>query len=149
MPITLKKPRVATQVETEFSPVSDLIERVGELAPEAEKIMAKIKKLDVELKPYKAALKELVTAISALPHDPDLVGSEISPNFVAEFGKASNKRDIKDLAKAREFLGDELFMTLASVKLGDLDAYLTPPQLKEVLEESHGDRKVTVKPRQP
>lgn len=149
MAIVLKKQkRVEKQVDqTQYSVISDLIEQAGALKPEADKIIAKIDALKKQLDPYTKAMGKLADAVKELGLDPAVEAQEISPNFVARIGKCSKKREVKDMAKVRELLGDEVFLFLAKVNLGDLDAYLTPPQLTQVIEEGYSEsRKVTVEP---
>ena len=66
---------------------------------------------------------------------------------VAEIGKRSKTRTITETGKEKltEFLSEEDFFKLANFKLGDLDAYLTPVQQKQVIKTEDGDRSFTVK----
>lgn len=61
---------------------------------------------------------------------------------------SKNNRTIKSLTKAREFLTEEVFMQVAKVSISDLEKYLTPSQLEQVLEFDTGfsaKRKITAK----
>lgn len=147
MPITLvkKKPVLETPaLSPELQEIVELIDKVGPLQEQAEEIAKRIKTENERLKPYKAALKELQEKIDALELDPDQPMEQLANVFRLEAGAMGNSREIKDMEKVKKFLGPKLFMQLASVKLGDLDKYLTPPQLEEVLETNRTSRSVKV-----
>ena len=57
---------------------------------------------------------------------------------------ASSARSARSSTWVKEFLGDDLFMQLATVRLGDIDDYLTPLQKAEVIEEGRIARKYKI-----
>jgi len=62
-----------------------------------------------------------------------------------KIGAKTKVRKVSDIYKIKAMLGEQAFMSLVSLKLGDLDDYLTPEQRAEVLTESFsGARKITV-----
>lgn len=116
-----------------LSDFATAIDKVGRLAAEAEPIQKQIKELQAKLKPLSEAEKELQVLIDDLEVGDDATGSEIGAEFVAEYKARGSSRSISDLSKVREYLGEETFMELASLKLGDVDAYLTPPQKEQCI----------------
>ena len=93
-----------------------------------------------KLKPYKKALAELQEKIDELEADDDATLEELGGVFRLELGRKGTSRRIADTQKLRELMGDELFFQCATVTLKDVDAYLTPPQRAEVLEETRTGR---------
>lgn len=145
--LTKKKPEVA--IAFDQAAQTDLekqIDLVGALQEDAAKVAAKIKKLNEELKPFKDAMKALEAMVSEMDGDPDQVLEEAGSRFRLEAGKKSTSRSIKDMARVREIMGDELFMTVVDVKLKDIDDYLTPPQKEEVLSSERTTRSIKVLP---
>jgi hypothetical protein len=128
--------------------LSDLaleIDNLGEQTLKAEPILKKIKELTAELKPWKdaeAALKAKVDALEADDDADDIV--EKGAKFEITIGKKGSSRSIKDMALTKKLLGNELFMKLATVKLGDLDQYMTLPQRAQVIETSRTARSYKV-----
>ena len=99
----------------------------------------------MKLKPFADARKALEAKVDALPIDDDCADHvEKGAIFEATIGKRGKARAIKDMARVKKLMGAELFMKLATVKLGDIDAYLTPPEKAEVLEESRTAHSVKV-----
>ncbi len=140
-----------TKVKSQAEPIELLselaaeIDLFGQLAEEAQPILAEITALQLKLKPMADAKKALEAKIDALDVDDDCEGHvEKGAIFEATVGKRGKSREIKDLAKVKKLIGVELFMKLATVKLGDIDNYLTPPQKAEVLKESRTAHSVKV-----
>lgn len=144
--LTKKKPVVeeVPALAPELQEIVELIDRIGPLQEEAELIAARIKQETERLKPYKDAMKELQTKVDALETDPDQPLEQLAKVFRMEAGAKGTSRSIKDLEKIKKFLGNKTFMELATVKLGDLDKYLTPPQLAEVLTYEHSSRGIRI-----
>lgn len=71
-------------------------------------------------------------------------------HHVVEFSPNSKQRIITDIKKAREALGDELFMNLVKLSLTDMDKYLTSEQKEGfIIEASTGSRICKVKEKLP
>ena len=51
---------------------------------------------------------------------------------------AKNPRAVKDLPAIKKMLGEEAFLKLVKVNLGDLDKYLLPEQLAKVVDSDTG-----------
>lgn len=70
-------------------------------------------------------------------------------HWALEIGVAAqNPREITNIPKIAAFLGPVTFSQIAKVNLGDLDKYLTPDQLAEVVNSDTGysdKRKITAK----
>lgn len=116
----------------------------------------------VEEAQLKARLAELATLKKAadmavmeyaeqLENTGELIGSETRlvdlDTCTVDIGKRAKSREITPEGKEKlvELLSEEDFFKLAGFKLGDLDAYLTPSQVKSVVVESEGARSVTIK----
>ncbi|MBN7763667.1 hypothetical protein JYP52_21245 [Nitratireductor aquibiodomus] len=151
--VLTKKKRVATpptapdlsglaMLSPELAEIAELIDKVGDLQEEAAPIMERIKKDTEKLKPYKAAMKELQTKVDALENDPDDTVEQDAAKFRMEAGTKGTSRSIKSIEKAKKHLGVKTFMQLATIKLTDLDKYLTPPQLEEVLASERSSRTI-------
>lgn len=125
-----KKTVVSDKVLSDFA---DQIDLVGTLRKEAEPILVEIKKLQERLKPLKEAEEALQETLDALDIDDDATGEEYGAAFRLEIKPKGSSRKITDMAKIREFLGDETFFKLATITLKDADAYLTPPQKEQVI----------------
>lgn len=66
-----------------------------------------------------------------------------TPNGSVTFTERGHVRTITDLELVRAYLGDEAFFKIATVKLSDIDKYLTESQRQKVLEQTQtGYRKV-------
>ena len=79
----------------------------------------------------------------------DLPGDDVPQRlngtiFRAEAGKKGNSRSIKDMALVKKFMGAETFMKVATVKLGDIDKYLTGDQRELAIETARTSRTVKV-----
>lgn len=139
MTITLKKKpagaavMAASVAEATLTKLQQQIDRVGQLQDDAAEIQARIKADTERLKPLKEETIKLNQMVAEIESDPDLKLEDFGALFRLEAGAVGSSRSIKDLATVRKLLGDDLFMKLASVKLGDLDKYMTPPQLDQVL----------------
>lgn len=154
MAITLKKKPAVVEdaVDLDYeAPVAapadelgPLIDKVGRLADEAEAITKRIKAEQAKLKPYKDALAELQEKVDALTLGDDEKVERKGAAFFATVGVRGTSREVTDLAKARKLLGDKVFMECATVKLGDLDKYLTPPELAQVIKSTRGSRSLKI-----
>ena len=60
-------------------------------------------------------------------------------HYLLEIGVAArNPAELSDKEKLRTIMGEEVFLKCATENLSDVKAYLTPEQLKEVLNEDTG-----------
>ena len=99
----------------------------------------------LKLKPLADVKKALAEAIDKLQIEDDVEGHvEKGAKFEAEIGPRGRKREVKDMKLVETALGAKLFRQLAKVNLKDLDAYLTPPQLDEVLDTKRTDHSIKV-----
>ena len=145
--ITIPKKKVgACRRGSRSAPSPQQIDLFGKLSEEAAPIIDQIAELQLKLKPLADAKKALEAKRSTTCRSTTTPRATWSAGayFEAEIGKRGKSRSIKDMALAKKALGDKLFMQLATVKLGDLDKYLTPPQLAVVLEEKRTAHSVKV-----
>jgi len=101
---------------------------------EADKIRDKIKKLEKDKilkheKDLKAKLEKLLDELLGTDDDATI---EVDTGIL-EVSEKAIKRQISDLDKIKKYLGNETFMELAKVSLGDLDKHLTQEQLDETV----------------
>jgi len=118
-------PEAESQVSMETLGI--LIDEVGSLEAEAQKAKATLKKYDASKKKL-LEMADLVIASSCK----GLVVSGC--DYAAEIGPRGSIRSVKNIAKAVVLLGEEVFLKLAKINLGDLEKYLTETQLDEVVE---------------
>jgi len=143
--IIIPKKKVEAAVVEPVSPIAAELDLYGRLAEEAQPIVLEIAALQAKLKPMLDAKKALEAKIDALEIGDDVEGHvERGAAFEAEIGKRGKSRAIKDMNAVRTAMGTALFMQLATVKLGDLDKYLTPPQLELVLKTERTAHSVKV-----
>jgi hypothetical protein len=147
-PAKAKSPLKAVPAIGLVSEHADLIDNYGRLAKELAPEMVKLKKMQEKLKPLADAEKALKAAMADLAVGDDKTGTELGETFLVEYGKRGTSREIIDVKAIHEMLGDELFYAMASLKLGDVDAYLTPPQKELVIKESRSARSIKVKARE-
>lgn len=93
--------------------------------------------INVEYKRLGDAKKDLETLLKAYFEEKELTAEEdyifVGGLFQCDLGQMGMKRTIKDIRLVKKVLGDEPFMNLATVKLSDLDKYLSTAELKQVL----------------
>jgi hypothetical protein len=141
--ITKIKPQLS-QAEL-LSEIAEEIDAFGLLAEEAQPIIDQIAKLQLKLKPMADAKKLLEAKIDKMPIPDDCDGHvEKGVMYEAAIGKRGSSRSIKDMEEVKTALGESLFMSLATVKLGDIDAYLTPEEKAVVLEVTRTAHSVKV-----
>jgi hypothetical protein len=136
MAVKLKTKKVAKKSNA----LESLIDEVAELH-------ASLKAEDVKLKPMRTKLKEreaLLEKKLAAKIPPEEEGDAHGVRYSAHMAKQKETRAISNLTKAKEFLGEVTFMKLASIKLGDIDKYLTPDEQAECIEKKRsGKRAIT------
>lgn len=109
-----------------FKPIQKIREIVDTLAG----LSADIKELESQKSDLDTLLKKYVET-KELDNDMDCI--ILGEDFQVEVGIAGSKREIVDLAKVRKILGDKAFMGIASVKLKDIDQYLSEEQQNQVI----------------
>ncbi|MCL4743821.1 MAG: hypothetical protein KJZ83_00250 [Burkholderiaceae bacterium] len=143
--LTKKKPTlVKPEPDEMLSDFAELIDNVGTLGQEAEKINKQIKTLQEQLKPYNDAVAKLKAKIEEIEAGDDAEREELGASFRLEIGKRGTSREIKDLKKVQKLMGNDLFYKCAKVALKDIDAYLTLPQRGEVIKENRTTRSFKV-----
>jgi len=141
--IKVKAPKIT---QFDLSPKAELIDEVGEMTADAEKIKAKIKELTASLAPYTERLKELQTYISGEGNQEEPL-TLYGEKFMVVGGACAVEREIADIDKIVEMVGPETFLKIAKVPLKAVDDYLTPEQKEQVLSSSFGVRKIKVEAR--
>lgn len=111
------------------------VDRVIELKHKLDAVAA-------EQKEYDKLVKELRT--EAMEVDPDQVVSFEGTKGTVVFGEASRQRVLADMAGVKKALGNELFMSIAKVTLGDLDKYLSTEESAPLVEQGRGPRKIDI-----
>lgn len=137
-----KKPIAVSPAADPYAALKAKIDEVGRMEVEAKKIEARIKAEQAKLKPYKDGVAELLAMVEEFGLSADQVLEKSGESFAAEFGAKGQSRSITDLGKVRSFMGDDLFMQLASVTLKNIDDYLTPPQKEACLTTERTKRSV-------
>lgn len=140
--LAFKKSPAKVVTEVVKSELEALVDHVGADGTEVEKIKKKIKALQDELKPFadrQSQLQKLVDELELGDDDSDLIKGD---HFRLEVGPRGKSRKVKDMDKARDLLGDELFMKLATVTLKNLDDYLNPQQREVVIETTRSSRSI-------
>jgi hypothetical protein len=127
-----KTTRVASPVEG-VSVLAQMIDAAGAASEQIAALKATIKSASEKLKAVSKPIDELQAYIDQMPLDADKTLVELGSKYMVTAGVKAKARSITDLALVRTLLGEETFMALATVKLGDLDKYLTPVQLDKVL----------------
>lgn len=140
-PKAVAQPKFATVASDELlSDMADLIDQLGAMEAEVEEAKKLIKQWDAKVK----KLREAYNAVG----DAEDVLIERGAMFEAELGPRSKSRSVSDIQRVYELMGHDTFLKLASVKLTDIDKYLTPDESAEVLEHSQdGNRPITLRRR--
>lgn len=126
----------ATQTET---PIATLVDELADLlAWEAEQ------KKDARFQRIKELKKLFEDKANEAPDD-DIV-QFVGAEHTLQYGKKSVSRFIVEGGKEKilEMIGAETFLEIASIKLSDVDAYLTPKQKEQVLGFERGGRSLKV-----
>lgn len=156
MPVKFKqKPTAKTKpkvVETTAFGLEQEVDQIGTLKEEIAKLkkakpVLKLASLNKELKEIEGGCCDFIEKADVHPDSTVEIKGE---KYEAEFGPQGKKREFVDGANQTllEMLGEENFLKLASIKLGDIDKYLTPDDIDKVLEVSRVvSRSVKVKPR--
>lgn len=114
------------------------IDRLAELLKWQEGIKA-----DARTKELADLVKTLKAEVPAdLDPDADYVFEGEKHRYV--FGAASKDRYVADMEAVKAAFGEKVFMELVKVNLTDLDKYLTPDQLADLIAYSRGSRKASM-----
>lgn len=149
MAVLLLKKKTQSQTGDVTVPIlsdfATLIDELGAMQAEQEKLSKKIKELTAQQKPYMEKLKKLKEMMREVDeHDDDEEFVELGETYQAEFGKKGSSRSIKDIRKVKELMGEPTFFKVCSVALKDIDAYLNPEEKEQVLITERGLRGVTI-----
>jgi len=136
--------------EAQIVPKEDLADILGD----SEKAIAKFK----TAKAYTNIMDKLKVLTDASTEakagflkacEPDLEPDDVlivsGKRYSVKIGAKGKKREIIDMDDVAEEMGDELFRSLATVTLGNMDKYLNPKQLDKLLKTTQeGARTVKV-----
>ncbi len=90
----------------------------------------------------KKTVREMVSDVLSTDEKVEFAGER----FTMTIGAKGKKRDITNIRKVHELLGDDVFYELCTVSLSAIDDYLTPKQREQVLKvEYTGTRNISVK----
>lgn len=125
--------------ESELSQQVDIYVSVKEALKKAVKEITPLTNL------VKSMEKELREIGDSAIDDPEAEGVLVGVEYVLTLGKKANAVTSIDKEALRKALGDETFLELAEVKVGDIRKYLNPIQLEVVLtEERKGNRAIKI-----
>jgi hypothetical protein len=113
----------------------DLNEQIRAIKAEAAKVSQPLKGLGIQLEEAAREIKEQLPEIEAKKVDEAL--EVIKEGYLIDIGTVPMTRHIHDLPGLREHLGEENFMTLATVKLGDIDKYVSKVDQEKFITASH------------
>ena len=80
----------------------------------------------------------------AMQQDPSQVVSFEGTTHTVVFSEASKVRKLGDMKEIKKALGNEVFFEVAKVTLGDMDKYLTPEEINNLVTVEDGPRKIDV-----
>ena len=117
------------------------------LANQFKKIEAELKANDAEMKKKRDKVSDLKKSLIAHCNE-NLDAEEILELRTkwgdVKVGKRSTSRTITDMVLAVKLIGKDTFMRIAKISLGDLDKYLNPEELAQVIETKVTDtRRIT------
>lgn len=120
--------------------VREIIDSLAELGAEIKNLTSQKADLDTLLKKY-VETKELGDDMDAL-----IIGE----SYQVEIGVAGSKREIINMPKIKTILGDKAFMGIVSIKLKDIDQYLTEEEQEGVIDTTRTTtRTYKFKPAEP
>lgn len=130
MPVTIVKPS-SKSVKKVVNETTELVEKYVLLKSQVDKMSPVVK----EMEGLKAKLKGLI------PADADKEGEVVIPgeyhNII--FGRCAKSRSVTDMRALHQMLGDDLFYAIVSVKLADVDRYLTDSQQQGLVVEGFSE----------
>ena len=102
--------------------------------------------INEEYKRLGDAKKDLETLLKKYFEEKELTAEEdyifVGELFQCDLGQMGMKRTIKDIRMVKEVLGEVPFMNIATVKLSDLDKYLSKAELDKVLDSKRSGSRV-------
>jgi cell fate (sporulation/competence/biofilm development) regulator YlbF (YheA/YmcA/DUF963 family) len=139
-----KQPKFAAEVEEHdkgLSELAEIIDQLGEMEPAVEKAKKLISQWNAKQKKLRDAFNEA--------GEPDEELIQRGHKFIAELSPRGSSRHVIDIDKVREYMGHATFMKMASVKLTDIDKYLTPEEAADVLHTTRdGNRSIKLSKRE-
>lgn len=147
--MVLKLKQKHTESSEELATIQ-LIDKIGDYQVAAAKVKDKIAKLQLELEPLEKATAELEVIANDLyaeSGDDDEFYMQ-GTRYRVKVGKKAKKREITDIKYVFSRM-KAAFWTVASIKLGDADRYLTPAEQEKCIKVERTDRKVSVEPKNP
>jgi hypothetical protein len=159
MPITITKPKTVVQTTETPDLLSEHAAKIDEmgklqldlekaeaaLEAKAKKELEKVTDLAAKLKKLKAELDPLLQAEA--DEYPDQTHTLKGTKFQADLGKKGTERQVADINLIHDILEEQekgLFFKLASVKLGDLDQYLTPQEKEATIDTNRTKRTIKI-----
>lgn len=122
--------------------IVDIVEEMAELKPQCEAL----KKYSDR---YNALREKLLEMIPEDYSDLDPI-EFIGDKHKVEFSPRALQRQIADLIKLRNMLGEQTFMAICRVLLADVDKYLSEAEKESIIVATHtGPRKCNVKENLP
>lgn len=122
--LVLQQEQVSEIAVAEKTTQEVLVEKLVKASTKVEKAKSLIKEFDADKKALSSLIPEDAPVDEAFTFTTD--------DGSVTFSKPSNKTTVTDMRKVFEFLGEELFLQLASISMEDLKSYLTKRQLDEV-----------------
>lgn len=119
------KPKEVKVSKKMQSVIKSLVDALYVRVPEVEHAKELIKSFDGD----KAKLKKLIPE-DWNPED-EVVFSGVLAD--AKFSPAANKREITDIKRFHELVGDDVFYAVATVPLKEVDKYLTEVEAEEIV----------------
>lgn len=133
--------------------LKSLLEQYLQLEAQLDDISAQVKKINAPVAGLKKMLEECVRDIKLQFPEletmaPDATLEKVVEGHFVKIGTAGMTRHVHDLPALREKLGDEAFMMLASIKLGDIDKYVAKEEQGAYVTTSYDPEKrnVSVEP---
>lgn len=123
----------------EQSEIADKVDKYGVAVELLKAAEGKIKPLKIEVANLKADLDAHIDDHFG-PLEKNTLDGEA---YEYSFGKKSKVTQLKDKAKLRKFLGEEAFDALWTIGITPIRDYLSPPQLKQVLDEQNTGNRTT------
>ena len=146
MPVTFKKKEVVatksqakriqvqtTEKEKSLAALAALVDPLYEQLMEAKALKGKLAKLEAKIKPEKIALIEAFNEVYGKDIALTVEGKEHAIK-VAAASKVRKLVKIDECFDMLEGVKEGLFSELAKVSMGDLDSYLNPDQLDDIIE---------------
>ena len=106
------------------------IEKIRRTIDSLAEVSAEIKDLTSQKEDLNTLLKKYILS-KDLGDDTDAL--ILGESYQVEIGVAGSKREITDLPKVRKILGDKAFMGLATIKMKDIDQYLSEEEQAKVI----------------